>query len=63
MTTERSITFLESQLMEIDNILKYSNISRTYQARRNIILRKLAFKYMLVKFGYHEHTVIVMSRM
>ncbi len=61
-STKYSISFLEAQLEEIDNILNYGIISNTYQSRRNSILKKLSFQYMRSKFIDHENTVKIMSR-
>ncbi len=60
--TERSIPFLESQLIEFDNILKGSQFNRTYNNRRNSILKKLAFQYIRSKFIDHKNTFLVMSK-
>ena len=59
--TESSVFFLESQLIEIDNILKYSRDSIIYERRRKVILKKLAFLYMRSKFKTHENTIEIMS--
>ena len=63
MRTECSISFLESQLIEIDNILQYSRFRITYNSRRKSILKKLEFQYMRSKFNEHENTVKMMSKL
>ena len=60
--TESTASFLEAQLIEIDNILKGCVHSATYESRRNSILRKLEFKYMRLKFNEPKKTFRVMSR-
>ncbi len=60
--TKYSISFLEAQLEEIDNIINYGINSRTYEARKDSILKKLAFQYMRSKFIDHENTFKIMSR-
>ncbi len=60
--TESTATFLEAQLIEIDNILKGCINSTTYKSRRNSILRKLEFKYMRSKFKEPINTVKMMSK-
>lgn len=63
MRTEGSILFLEAQLREINQILKYSRYKITYNSRRQSILENLEYKYMISKFTDHENTINVMSKL
>ena len=62
MRTEASISFLESQLIEIDTILKYVRYKIIYNQRRDSILQRLEYKYMISRFTDHKNTIEVMSR-
>ena len=60
--TESSISFLEAQLREIDDLLKYCTNSNTYNSRRNSILEKLEYQYIRSKFNDHKNTIKIMSK-